>query len=166
MKYDPHAVYLMKNRWSDANYKLGFSRRPAIRKVEVDHDYSVDPHLLAVCWLPTEKDARAAERIWHSQLAHLRTDDHGGREWFSLSETHVHQFCSWCEHSLDFQILLDDLFSGRMDRSQIHGYSRLLIKSIPKSTKPPRDDVWLSPMYLNNLTLSNDIITPLAHLPT
>jgi hypothetical protein len=147
MKYDPHAVYLMKNRWSEANYKLGFSRRPEIRKVEVDHDYQVDPHLLAVCWFPTERDARAAETIWHTRLACCRTDDHGGREWFSLNSTQVDEFVQWCSRSLSFENLLDGLFKGSFKRTDIRLYNDSLFTSIPGKMKQPKITIWLNPLY-------------------
>ena len=47
MKYKPHAVYLMKNMWSDANYKIGFSNNPSRRGVEVEDQYGVEPKLSA-----------------------------------------------------------------------------------------------------------------------
>ena len=119
MKYKPHAVYLMKNMWSDANYKIGFSNNPSRRGVEVEDQYGVEPKIICTCWFPTEFDARAAERIWHRRYENNRSEDHSGKEWFALTRTQVSEFEQWCLNSPDHRTLLDDLFKGHKTERQI-----------------------------------------------
>lgn len=150
MKYGPHAVYLMKNLWSESNYKVGFSNNPTRRGVEVDHHYGVEPRILSTCWFPTEKDARAAEHIWHIRFKECRSDDHGGREWFSLTSLQVDEFTQWCSHSLDRLQLLDGLFKGHLNLNQVKQLTNRLFTLIPKPM--PRDsiDLWVAQPYQFN----------------
>lgn len=143
MKYGPHAVYLMKNLWSESNYKVGFSNNPSRRVVEVDHHYGVQPRILSTCWFPTEKDARAAELIWHKRFADFQSDDHGGREWFSLPRARVNEFSEWCSNSPDRLQLLDDLFKGHLTVSQVKSLTSKLFNSIPKTMKFQSIDLWV-----------------------
>ena len=147
MKYAPHAVYLMKNDWSESNYKVGFSNNPSRRSTEMEENYGVNPSIISTCWFPSEYDARAAELIWHRRFASYRSDDHGGREWFSLPSAHVDEFKEWCSHSPDHQELLDDLFKGGLTFHQVKILTDKLFKLIPKPQGTPRVDVWVSPHY-------------------
>jgi len=142
MIYAPHAVYLMKNLWSESNYKIGFSNRPSRRRVEVDDQYNVDPKLLGVCWLPTQRDARHAELQWHRYFSDYRSADHAGREWFALTQSQVDAFLKWCSHSPEVDVLRDDLFMGRLSRSQISKLTRKLFKYIPRKNRYDSVDVW------------------------
>ena len=150
MNYAPHAVYLMRNLWSESNYKIGFSNNPTRRGVEVDHQYDVEPRILSVCWFPSEKDARAAELIWHKRYKEYRSDDHSGREWFSLKQSQVDEFLHWCESSPDRSQLLDYLFKGHMTFRQIKQLTSTLFNQIPKPMKHPRNDLWLSNDYYDS----------------
>ena len=147
MRYSPHAVYLMKNLWSESNYKIGFSNNPTRRGVEVDHHYGVEPRILSTCWFPTEKDARAAELIWHKHFKDCRSDDHGGREWFSLKQSQVEEFSHWSEQSLEYRKLLDSLFKGYLSVTQVKSLTSKLFNSIPKSMKNQQIDLWISHDY-------------------
>ena len=147
MRYSPHAVYLMKNLWSESNYKIGFSNNPTRRGAEGDHHYGVEPRILSTCWFPSEKDARAAELIWHKRFKDFRSDDHSGREWFSLKPSQVDEFLHWCEFSPDHYKLLDDLFKGRMNFDQVKQLTSKLFNQIPKPMNYPQIDLWISHDY-------------------
>ena len=149
MKYAPHAVYLMKNQWSESNYKIGFSNNPGRRGAEVDFQYEVQPKILSVCWFPTEKDARAAEKLWHRYLKDHRSDDHGGREWFSLTNEVIGMFKEWSENSISELALTDNLFKGLMNERQVRDYTSKLITTVPRERKQPLINLWLSPLYFS-----------------
>lgn len=153
MKYAPHAVYLMKNVWSTANYKVGFSKNPTRRGVEVDNQYGVEPRIIATCWFPTEFDARAAEKIWHRRFEDSRSDDHGGREWFSLTSSQVDEFMSWCSHSPDHLQLLSGLFNGHLSLKQVKKLTNTLFTHIPKPMPQESIDLWLAD--ISNITDDN-----------
>lgn len=144
MRYRPHAVYLMWNTWSQSNYKIGFSNNPTRRGVEVDDQYGVEPRIISACWFPSEFDARAAEKIWHTRYSEFRSDDHSGREWFSLTASQVEEFKAWCSLSLTHQQLLDGLFKGHLNLKQVKALTSTLFTRIPKPMPRESIDVWLA----------------------
>jgi len=156
MRYAPHAVYLMKNLWSESNYKIGFSKNPTRRGVEVDHQYGVEPRILSTCWFPTEKDARAAELIWHKRYKDFRSDDHGGREWFALKQSQVKEFTKWCSYSLDRLQLLDGLFKGHLNLKQIKQLTNDLFTHIPKPMPRTSIDLWVAEQFNSNYDYCNN----------
>ena len=147
MRYKPHAVYLMWNSWSQSNYKIGFSNNPTRRGVEVDDQYGVEPRIISTCWFPTEFDARAAEKIWHTRYSDYRSDDHSGREWFALTTSQVEEFKTWCKFSLPHKQLLDGLFKGRMNLKQVQSLTTKLFTHIPKPMPQDSIDVWMADQY-------------------
>jgi len=148
MTYNPAAVYLMRNEWSESNYKVGMSNHPDRRHLEVEDQYlNVSPRIVSVCWFPTDKLARVAERMWHSRFRNKRTDDHGGREWFSLTIGDVSEFTHWTEHSKSASDLKAWLFKDAASNDAVDAYRRLLFDSIPKRRGRKFIDLWVSPLY-------------------
>lgn len=142
----------MWNTWSQSNYKIGFSNNPTRRGIEVDDQYGVNPKIISTCWFPSEFDARAAEKIWHKRYFDCRSDDHSGREWFSLTSSQVVEFKSWCNHSLPYKQLLDGLFKGQLSLKQVKDLSNTLFTHIPKPMPSDSIDLWLADQPL----ISND----------
>lgn len=150
MSYTPTAVYLLKNTWSDSNFKIGFSNYPERRLFEVISSYeNVDPRVLFTCWFPSRLSANKAETSWHQLFKDKQTDDHGGDEWFSLTNSNVIKFRDWASQSLDPKKLRLWLFNGGATKEDVSSYTTGLIRSIPsrRSRPKPRVDIWLSPDY-------------------
>ena len=148
MRYQLHAVYLMRDKWSESNYKIGFSKEPTRRLEEVRDQYGADAQLLSSCWFPSEHSARQAEKIWHRRFKLERTDDHTGREWFSLADQSIESFLSWCNHSDSQDDLRAKLFKGHITQAEAKTYVDRLHKAIPRVTTIRQPvDVWRSPDY-------------------
>ena len=152
MTYNPTAVYLIKNDWSDCNYKIGISNFPDRRSTELDVQYSnVYPILITSCWFPSTKTARKAEHHWHKYFASQLSDDHGGIEWFGLTEEHVSLFTDWAKMSMDGLDIKQWIFSKGATTQELSKYSKDLIKAIPSKRSVRRTiDVWFSPIYTIN----------------
>jgi hypothetical protein len=143
----------MYNRWSADNYKIGFSKDPSRRGVEVKDTYEVDLKIISSCWFTTQFDARAAEKHWHRYFSDNQTIDHGGKEWFALSTSDVQTFTSWSALSPNKDELLDNLFKGHLTTKQVKDLTDKLFNSIPRRKKPDSIDVWRSPHVLKPLLL-------------
>ena len=143
MTYDPHAVYLMRNEWSEANFKIGISNRPFRRHLEVDDQYGVSSRIITTCWFPNRHFAGKAELIWHKRYNELQTDDHGGREWFSLGKTQIDEFCAWAELSMPGDALKQWLFRDGASYKEVKAFVSQLFNGIPKRHYHPSIDVWI-----------------------
>ena len=134
------SVYLIHNQWSESNYKVGKSSLPSRRLGEISVGYDVDPRLIKACWFTTPSAASAAEKFWHRYLRDFQTDDHGGKEWFSLPTRLLDQFCQWSSLSFGFP----EIFKWSMDHSPQarNQYDTKLIRAIPRHIKPPSIDLW------------------------
>lgn len=138
----PTAVYLMKNDWSQANYKVGISNRPARREVEIQENYGVYTVLLATCWFPSKEEAQRAEHRWHQYLEEHQTDDHSGKEWFSLTTRQVEEFKKWARASAKADEMKRMFFSHGSRSTPVRSLVRQLFSSIPRQKNCPRIDVW------------------------
>lgn len=153
MTYSPTAVYLLRNNWSQSNYKIGISNYPDRRVFEVSNNYeNVDPKVVCTGWFPTRKAALKAETKWHRYFSDMNTDDHGGKEWFSLSFDDLTLFRNWTKQSKDPQELRLWLFNQAASRSDVKLYTTALTASIPCQPYINLIDVWMSPTYFNLLT--------------
>jgi hypothetical protein len=167
MTYDPCAVYLMRNEWADSNYKIGISCRPNVRDLEVRDQYkNVSTIVHATCWFPSSRFARKAETGWHRYFSEYRTDDHGGREWFSLTQFQVSKFLEWSINAKSDHDLKHWLFADGARKSDVRDYQQFLLKSIPHRRRAPSVDVWTSPMYMNYPNPLNEIFENPSHIPT
>jgi predicted GIY-YIG superfamily endonuclease len=144
----PTAVYLMKNDWSQSNYKIGVSNRPARREIEVQENYGVYTILLASCWFPTKQDALKAEQKWHKIFEHFRTDDHSGKEWFSLPSSRVEQFLNWAKPSSDEGAMKRLFFKYGSSTDEVRGLLKQLFRSFPQERLHRTIDVWHSNYYM------------------
>ena len=144
-------VYLIFNTWSDANYKVGISTSPSRRSGQVSIEYEVDPQIIVSAWFTSTETARKAETFWHRYLQDFRTDDHPGKEWFSLSQLYVQMFCKWCELGKSRSDLSRWLFIDGTTHKQRGDYDYSLIRKIPKLRPPPSIDVWTSNDFKDNL---------------
>lgn len=150
MTYRPTAVYLMRNEWAESNFKIGVSNNPFRRHYEVEDQYlNVYPTILGTCWFPQQDQARKAEHIWHQRHSEKRTDDHGGREWFSLSERDISEFLQWTSKSKTDSELKDWLFRLGASLDAVNSYRRQLINAIPKRRSSQSIETWYSPTYFN-----------------
>lgn len=151
MRYKPHAVYLMFNEWSAANYKVGMSNNPDRRKTEVEENYSnVLPKIVAVCWFATESQARKAERIWHRRFSRKLTDDQGGKEWFSLTDLDVAEFQQWSSYSKTRVELVDWLYKNAASSKDVYEYVGSLFNAIPRKHNRRSVEVWRNEDYLES----------------
>jgi len=135
-------VYLIHNSWSDANYKVGISSSPSRRSGQVCIEYDVDPTIITSAWFTSTDTARKAETFWHRYLQDFRTDDHPGKEWFSLSPKFVQMFCKWCELGKSRSELSRWLHIEGTTPKQRGDYDHTLIRQIPRHRHPPSIDVW------------------------
>jgi hypothetical protein len=135
---NPTAVYLMRNIWAEANYKIGISSIPYRRKWQVEESYGVAPVIAAVVWFPTRHAAETAEKALHGFLAEYRTDDHGGKEWFCLPQTVVDEFIVWSKQSPDGAMLKLQVKADKLSRSEARKLTTQLLGSIPygRRTRP------------------------------
>lgn len=150
MTYNPACVYLMRNEWSHSNYKIGMSNHPDRRHLEVEDQYrNVCPRLMTMCWMPTTRLARKVETMWHTRFRDKRTDDHGGREWFSLSVGDVSEFTHWAENSKSASDLKAWLFRDAASSAAVDEYRKLIMNAIPKRRRRFQHiDLWQAPEYL------------------
>jgi Meiotically up-regulated gene 113 len=144
----PTAVYLMKNDWSQSNYKVGISNRPARREIEIQENYGVYTVLLAACWFPTKQDAERAEKKWHKILSEFRTDDHSGKEWFSLPDYKVDQFLNWAKLSSDEGAMKRLFFQLGNSNDKVKAHLSRLFRGIPGERPRQLIDVWHSNYYM------------------
>lgn len=166
MRYKPHAVYLMFNAWSAANYKVGMSSCPDRRMCEVEETYeNVQPKLVAVCWFTTEGQARKAENIWHRRFAKKRTDDQGGKEWFSLTENDVTEFEKWAALSKGRVELVDWLFKDGANSRDVYEYVGTLFNGIPRTHRGRSIEVWFNSDYLEPRFQITQVVTKNAGFP-
>ena len=128
---DPTAVYLMRNIWAEANYKIGVSSIPYRRVWQVEESYGVGPMIMATAWFPTRSAATKAERLWHQYLSEYQTDDHGGKEWFCLPQRFVDAFTDWASSSPDGVHLKLRAKAQTLSRKDANQISKSLIASIP-----------------------------------
>jgi hypothetical protein len=128
---DPTAVYLMRNIFSEANYKIGVSSIPHRRVWQVEESYGVGPMIVATAWFPTRTAANKAEKLWHLYLAEYRTDDHGGKEWFCLPQRFVDAFVEWVKNSPDGVHLKLQAKAQVLSRKDANRITKSLIASIP-----------------------------------
>ena len=138
------ALYLMFNAWSEANYKIGNSNSPGRRQAEVTFSYEVDPKIITDVWFTTKEAAHRAELYWHKYFADQRTDDHGGREWFSLTRDNVSTFSEWAAKGKSQSEMRHWLYGVGATRRQQDEYNNGLLLQIPRHLKPPSIDVWTS----------------------
>lgn len=108
----PTAVYLMRNIWAEANYKVGIASVIDRRRFQIEETYQVAPVLVAAAWFPTKEAAACAERRWHKYFCAFQTDDHSGREWFALPLQAVQQFIEWSKMSPDGAVLKLQAIAG------------------------------------------------------
>lgn len=135
---DPTAVYLMRNIWAEANYKIGVSSIPHRRVWQVEEAYGVGPMIMATVWFPTRTAATKAERLWHQYLLDYRTDDHGGKEWFCLTSALVNEFLEWAKLSPDGTKLKLQAKAQRLSKSESYRLTKLLVDAIPTHAEQPR----------------------------
>lgn len=148
MRYAPNAVYLMKNNWSDNNYKIGYSNNPTRRRQEVEENYdNVDPRIITEVWLPTTQYARKIEARWHKRFKKNLSNDHGGREWFTLTTKEIQAFLEWSEQSMNERALQDFLFRDAASKQSVYEYCYSLLDTIPHVTKKRVVETWRSPLY-------------------
>jgi hypothetical protein len=149
MRYKPHAVYLMHNEWSAANYKIGMSKNPDRRRNEVEEGYAnVLPKIITVCWFATEAQARKAENIWHRRFSKKLTDDQGGKEWFSLTDADIAEFQQWSSNSKSRVQLIDWLFKDGASSKDVYHYVGNLFNAIPRKHARRTVEVWRNEDYL------------------
>lgn len=149
MKFDPCCVYLLRNEWSEANYKIGISNNPDRRCIEVRETYkNVLPKVLTTAWFPRKRSAFKAEQQWHRAEKMYLSDDHGGKEWFSLPQETVEMFTTWASQSLDLRALRHWLFAEGAKSDEIRDYTESLLRDIPRNyTRPMSINTWFSPDY-------------------
>jgi T5orf172 domain len=128
---EPTAVYLMRNIWSEANYKVGVSSIPHRRVWQVEEAYGVGPMIVSTVWFPTRYSATKAEGLWHKYLKEYQTDDHGGREWFCLPDHIVSEFVEWAKLSPDGTMLKLKVKAQRLSKAEVRQLSTTLLRSIP-----------------------------------
>jgi hypothetical protein len=160
MRYQPTAVYLIYNTWSNANYKVGKTSNIPRRIAEIEDQYEVDARLIASCWFPTKMAAEAAERTWHKILSHFSTDDHRGREWFSLPSAQIEQFNNWAALSIPKPQLTKWLFGQSPSTDEVRRFQDMLFKAMPKRINQPSVDVWNNPNYLLNFMYNTTFNEP------
>jgi hypothetical protein len=157
MTYEPTAVYLIFNTWSVSNYKVGKTRNIPRRIAEIEEQYGVDARLITSCWFPTKKAAEAAEKIWHKILSQFFTDDHSGKEWFSLPSSQIELFRQWASLSLPKPQLVKWIFGKAPTTDEVRLFQDNLFKALPKRPNQPSVDVWTNPHYL----LNSNVLQPL-----
>jgi hypothetical protein len=129
------AVYLLRNIWAEANYKVGIASVLDRRKWQIEESYGVGPVIVGSAWFPSRQDARQAEKLWHRYLRESRSDDHGGKEWFSLTPEQVKQFVTWLQLSPDEAMLKLKLRAGQLTPAEAKTISTKLIRSIPHAKR-------------------------------
>jgi len=160
MRYKPHAVYLMHNEWSAANYKIGMSNNPDRRKHEIEEGYeNVLPKIVAVCWFATESQARRAENIWHRRFSKKLTDDQGGKEWFGLTPADVAEFEQWTSNSKSRVELIDWLFKDGANSREVYEYVGKLFNAIPRKHKRKTVEVWFNDDYVEQEFQLTQVVT-------
>jgi hypothetical protein len=133
----------MHNAWSVANYKVGISKSPGRRQAEVTFAYEVEPVIKETVWFTSDSGAKQAERAWHKYLADLQTDDHGGKEWFSLSNNELQLFYDWAALSSTVEDLRYWLHQVGASRHEQDNYNHSLISKIPRKTiYHPSIELW------------------------
>ena len=128
---DPTAVYLMRNIFSESNYKIGVSSIPYRRVWQVEESYGVGPVIATTVWFPTRYAATKAEALWHQYLHQYQTDDHGGKEWFCLPEAIVKEFLHWAKESPDGVMLKLKAKAQKLSQAEVRRISTQLLRSIP-----------------------------------
>lgn len=136
------ALYLMFNDWSIANYKIGNSNLPGRRQAEICFSYGVEPRIITDVWFTSKEAAQRAELYWHRFFRDQQTDDHGGREWFSLTAADVEHFKSWADLGKSHKQITAWLFGTGAPRREQDAYNRTLLSAIPRRPHPPSIDVW------------------------
>ena len=127
----PTAVYLLRNIWSEANYKVGVASVIQRRQWQVEEAYGVAPVLVGSAWFPTRKDAQRAESTWHKYLAEFRSDDHGGKEWFTLPSHKVRQLVEWLKLSPNEAYLKLLIKANRLSVAEAKQITTKLLNAIP-----------------------------------
>ena len=140
----------MHNAWSAANYKIGISNNPGRRQAEVCYSYDVEPKIITRAWFTSTKAAQQAELYWHRFLQDWRTDDHGGKEWFSLGTEYVRDFCKWSELGMSRSEIAKWLYNIGAPYKAQADYNYKLIRRIPKEKPPPRIDLWMNNDFKGN----------------
>lgn len=160
MRYKPHAVYLMHNEWSAANYKVGMSNNPDRRRNEIEEGYAnVLPKIITVCWFATEAQARKAENIWHRRFSKKLTDDQGGKEWFSLTDADIAEFQQWSSNSKSRIELVDFLFKDGANSREVYEYVGKLFNAIPRKFKRKTVEVWVNEDYVERPITLTQVVT-------
>lgn len=86
------AVYIVADLLS-GDIKIGVSVHPEVRCKQIAKSYAVGTvHLACVCWFKTRADAFKHERSFHKMYSSRRSEDRGGREWFSLTSIEINDF--------------------------------------------------------------------------
>jgi hypothetical protein len=148
MKVSPTTVYLIRNVWSEANYKVGVTGNVPRRIAEIEEQYGVEAQLIDSCWFPTQQAAAAAEKIWHKILGQYQTDDHGGKEWFSLPARRVEEFRTWASLSMPGTALKRWLFVEGSSTAEVKAFLDKLFKALPKPKREESIDLWHNQHYL------------------
>jgi hypothetical protein len=143
----PTAVYLIKNTWSVANYKVGITSNIPRRIAEIEDQYGVDAKLIYACWFPDKDSAKKAELFWHRHFADCLTDDHPGKEWFSLPPPAVKKFQIWSLASPSKQTILRKVYKMGLSMKALKRLSSQLVGLIPHHPSRASIDVWANPLY-------------------
>ena len=129
--YDPTAVYLVRNIWAEANYKIGIASVIDRRKFQIEEQYGVGPMVVAAVWFPSRKAAQKAETLWHRYFKDSVTDDHGGHEWFSLTTSQLKEFTVWAEYGPNEALLKLKAKGGLLEYRDARDLESTLIQCIP-----------------------------------
>jgi len=129
--YDPTAVYLIRNIWAEANYKIGIASVIDRRKFQIEEQYGVGPMVVAAVWFPSRRAAQKAETLWHHYYKESTTNDHGGHEWFSLTNTQLDEFMVWAEYGPNEALLKLKAKGGLLDHRDARDMETTLISCIP-----------------------------------
>jgi T5orf172 domain len=127
----PTAVYLFRNVWAEANYKIGIASIIDRRKWQIVEAYQVAPILVTAVWFPSRTAAKEAEKRWHQWFKDAWTDDHSGKEWFSLTDSQLKEFVTWAKYSPDEALLKLKHKSGLLTNDEAYSLTRNLLNSIP-----------------------------------
>ena len=88
------AVYIIADMLS-GDIKIGVSVNPENRCKQVSKLYAVGTVcVVSVCWFNSKEDAHKHERSFHRMYRSRRSDERGGREWFSLTSHEIEAFIS------------------------------------------------------------------------
>lgn len=152
MRYHPCCVYLLFNEWSESNYKIGISNNPDRRVLEVTETYTnVLPKTIATAWFPSKRSAQRVESRWHKYFKEYQSDDHGGKEWFSLTDENTRLFIEWSKKSKSSIEMTKWLFAQGPRPSIVQDYVKAMNDSMPRSLRRPENTDWFNPEYYPTL---------------